>query len=162
MAKQRNRLVDGVAYVAARSLLFAFAWLPEMIAYPLLDGLGRTFLFLVKSRREISLRNLRQAYGDSKSEPELRRIAYRACGSAFMVLADMAKIGRYVHSGKFMARFDRSHWNERARDFERIANGCPPILCTPHLGSWEAAGIGVAIEFRSIHVIARPLGTPGP
>ena len=69
MAKQRNRLVDGVAYVAARSLLFAFAWLPEMIAYPLLDGLGRTFLFLVKSRREISLRNLRQAYGDSKSEP---------------------------------------------------------------------------------------------
>lgn len=155
--KKRNPFLDRVGYGCLRALLFVMAYTPEWIVYPALDGLGRLYMRMSKRRLGISVRNLTQAFGDSKSPDEIRRMAIRACGANLMVVGDLARIPRMLRSGKHDARFDMSQLDdERAR--MRADSG--PIICTPHLGSWEVAAIFFGRECRGAHIIARPLANP--
>ncbi len=158
MAKKRHAVVDLPVYVLVRSLFFSLTWLPEWIVYPALDALGRGFLLVARGRRRISLDNLRTAFGDTLTEIELTRLASRACGNAFMVIADIAKLERYTLDGTLDERCDLSRYARIRPELLRLAEGKPPVLCTPHLGSWEVAGMLVGREFSGVHVIARPLG----
>jgi KDO2-lipid IV(A) lauroyltransferase len=160
VARKRKPIADFLVYGGVRALLVALAWLPEWIVYPPLDSLGRLFFLLGRRRRRIALESLRLALGPEPSERELARIGSEACGNAFMVAADVARAGRIVAAGKLHERVDSSAWRTWLPDMDRIGAGKPPILCTPHLGSWEICGLAAGAEFHGLHIIARPLGNP--
>jgi KDO2-lipid IV(A) lauroyltransferase len=162
MARKRRILVlDAAVYGLVRGFFWLLDRCPEPIVYPALDLLGRAFFVVARGRRRIALANLQQAFGAELSRRQLVRIGSRACGSVFMVLADIARMRRYLASGELLRRIDRAPWErDSVLPIGDVAHGRPPIICGPHLGSWEAAGTTTGLAYRGLHVIARPLGNP--
>lgn len=155
MKRRRNPVVDYATYCCVRGVYLVLKWLPEWIAYPCVYGLGRAFLVFARERRRIAVANLSLAFG-GRPASELARIAARACGNAFLVAVDVAKLARYHASGRIEERIDRCEWDALLPEIARIG-GRAPILCSPHLGSWEVAGHAAGTQFHGLHVIARPL-----
>ena len=160
-SKSRSRLLDRLSFVIVRSLLWAFSVTPEWLLYPTLDNLGRLYLRCSRRRRAIVVRNLEQAFGDTKTAAELRRIAIRSCGHNFMVLGDLARCARMLRIGKHRGRVDDAEMMQKIEDGLRaIGQEQPPIINTPHIGSWEVAGMQLGVHFERGHIIARPLAHP--
>ena len=153
------RLSDYLVYGVVVSMLFVVRWTPEWIIYPLFDWLGRAYLVLSRRRREISLASLRIALPDL-DERERRRIAGRACGQAFMVLCDVARTARMVGREDFGERFVGPGLANLVSNGRAAAPGKPIVFCSPHLGSWEAGGMGLVQHLDKVHIVARPLPNP--
>lgn len=158
--KARSPVLDRLVYGVVRTLLFVLAYLPEFVVYPMLDSCGRLFLRCSRRRREIAMRNLEQAFGSSRSQAELLRMAYRSCGANCMVIADLARVERMLRSGRHHARIACDGIVELLAKQDALCSGAPPIMCTPHLGSWEIAGIYLGTVYDGAHIIARPLANP--
>jgi KDO2-lipid IV(A) lauroyltransferase len=121
--------------------------LPEKRAHRLGIAIGRAMRRLSPRHARIVMANLRLAFGNEMTEPELRLLS-QAC---------------YRHLGLCMIEFIRlpgmSTEDLRAlaelRGREHIEAGKGVILLTGHVGNWEITGSRIAAEGYPLSVIAR-------
>ncbi len=157
MAKKSPMVVDLLVWLPIRGLLFGLAWMPERLAYGSMAALGRLFFRLSGRRRRIVLANLAQVFGETRSEEELWALGRRSSGEIFRVLVDVARTPRMVQRKDIDELLDSEGTLEAQRIAETLAPGVPVIICSPHLGSWEAASVMAAKVFGELHIIARPM-----
>lgn len=154
-AGRRVRLRDRIVYHVARIAIGAAARVPEWFGYRVADWLGRAWFRFDGRRRGYALKFLREAYPDLDDRERLR-IASAATGNLFMVPLDMARLTRWIGSGRPLAEIV---------DFGEVparlaATPKPYLGLTAHLGSWEVAAVAVAQLSGGAHGIARVTRNP--
>ncbi len=130
----------------------ALSLLPESFAYGCAGFLGRLFFRCAKSRQAYAMRMLKNAFPSGKTDRELMRIGRVATGNIFKVGLDMTWANKVLRKGQFADRIDTS---------ELATNrGNALIGVTPHLGSWEVGGMGVAQSLGNTYVIVKVSKNP--
>ncbi|MBF0337731.1 MAG: hypothetical protein HQL05_07845 [Nitrospirae bacterium] len=168
---KKSRLRWYVEYGAVRVLFFAAAMIPIRVVYGLSVLLGDLLYFLVARRRNIALKNLRNAFAD-KSDSEIRSIARQSCGAFFLTFLETIKyrdellspglignvrgVGRggleVAESRELLALF------AKAKAIHDSSGGC--IFVTPHIGNWEFLPYVSAVVGIPMVVVVRPLDNP--
>lgn len=139
-------------YLLARGVAFTVSLLPRRLFLPLAALLGRLAYYLVPRHRRGTLRNLKCAYGNSKTETEIRRIAREvfenlAKTSAEILLfpkLDLAQIESFVDAGNADEVYSKL-----------LAEGRGLISITSHIGNWELLAGIFALKGRKGKAIAR-------
>lgn len=146
--RMQTRLGNAILLWMARR----YRSLPERAGYRLGSAIGAAMRWLSPRHHGIVMTNLRLAFGEEKSEAELRAIA-RGC---------------YQHLGKCLTEFIRlpaltPEEIRRVTDLKgtehieaALARGKGIIILTGHLGNWELTGARLAVEGYPLTVIARP------
>lgn len=138
-------------YAAGRVALFVVNLLPERPAYAIAAGLGQLFFRCSRRRQRYALHFLRNAYGAAPSDVELLAVARQATGNIFKVVLDTVRVIPVIRRGQLRDYVDLSAY----------PNVAPPyIAVTPHLGSWEIAGIACATLHGEAHAIAKVFKNP--
>ena len=158
--KKKSEFVKLLEYGVVCSILFVTRITPLSVVKIFSNTLGDILFFLVKKRRNIALDNLRNAFGNEKSEKEIKEIARRSCRSFFFTFIEIFKLRYFFSKPDVMNNIKSNAGNiielfGKAKKIHDDAGGC--IFVTPHIGNWEvlphvssAAGIPLAI-------VARPL-----
>ena len=135
-----------------RGLAALLRTLPEPAALALGRGLGRCAYALVPRRRRVALAGLRQAFGTSRTERELRRLCRANFAYYGTILAEFLRLPR-LDDRALQDRFTVSGL-ERVRSLR----GHGLIVLTAHVGNWEylaaaqaAWGLDIAVITRHAH-----------
>ncbi|PIE21853.1 MAG: hypothetical protein CSA62_15385 [Planctomycetota bacterium] len=159
MARKRSALRNWLEFLPLRLLFMALRWLPQWISYPLCAGLGRLFLLFAGKRRRTALAGIARAMPDL-SERERRRIAFTSAGAFARTLVDVARMPRVLGRGDASDWVDLSQLDQALAEIaERFGPG-PIVICTPHLGSWEAAISAMSFRLNPLHLIGRRMENP--
>jgi KDO2-lipid IV(A) lauroyltransferase len=146
--RRRPTLVHRIEFGLLSAGVQLLGVLPERFGYLLMAGLARLWLFAARGRQRLGRANLAQAFPDGLPERELRRILRRSTANSFQNLLDMVHAARHLARGTIAGRIDCS-------EFEGRLPGPPFLGCTMHLGSWEVAGLAIALSTEEAHAIGR-------
>lgn len=138
-----------------RLLLFALAAVvrrtPWRLSYALADALGLALYHLVPRFRRIPNGNLRLAFGASRSEAALQRLARRSLQNSCRTLVEFLKLPVLTP-----ADLDRMVELEGTEHLDAaLAHGRGAILLTAHYGNWEFLGARLITAGYPLSVIAR-------
>jgi KDO2-lipid IV(A) lauroyltransferase len=139
-----------VLYAALLSLVTFVRLLPRRAALSMMRGLGGAAFYLLKSRRQRTLRHLRAAFGHEKSATDIRRIARLAFSNFGAFAADAVLAPRIMGNGidELITVEGLEHLDSLLRNNEGA------ILLTAHFGNWELLAAWVAKRGYKIKVIA--------
>ncbi|MDO8525592.1 MAG: lysophospholipid acyltransferase family protein [Candidatus Omnitrophota bacterium] len=120
-------------YYIGRMIAFIFTVIPLKIGLAIASALG-TFVFYILPRyRDLTIDNLRSAFGSEKSDAELKDIAKRVFQNLGKNAVELVNLPRFNKAR--MDKFVRFANRERLdRAYEK---GKGVIVLTAHLGSWE-------------------------
>jgi len=125
--------------------------LPARAGYRLGSAIGTLIRHVSPRHFRIVMTNLRLAFGEEKSEAELRQIAaqcYRHLGKCLMEFVRLPAM-----SGADIKQVAHLRGAEHIEAV--LAAGKGAILITGHLGNWEMVGARLAAEGFPVNVIAR-------
>jgi KDO2-lipid IV(A) lauroyltransferase len=125
--------------------------------------LGNVLYIFVPRRRKIALKNLRDAFGKTKRESEIRRIARRSCKSFFLTFLEMIKSRSLLSQPEAVIRLreltdELDELFQKAKKIHDQSGGC--IFVTPHIGNWEVLPSISSIVGIPLAVVVRPLDNP--
>lgn len=114
-------------------------------------AVGSLLFSLDRRHREVTLENVRIAYGEEKAPPERYEIARGAFRHFGAMLIELLTLGRpsAPECERLVELEGREHY-ERAR-----ARGKGVILVAAHFGNWELHAIAHGFRFGPIHLVAR-------
>jgi KDO2-lipid IV(A) lauroyltransferase len=147
----QRRLQTRLGNAAVLAMAQRLGGISEARGYRLGASIGALMRRLSPRHYRIVLANLRQAFGEERSEEELHALA-RAC---------------YTHLGKCLTEFIRlprlgpegikqiAEFRGAEHITAALAQGKGAILLTGHLGNWEMAGARIAAEGFPVVAIAR-------
>ncbi len=144
------KLADELAYRFALLGKFLAGSVSARTADRLGSMLGTAAFQLFKSRRQIAKDNLRQAFGDAKTETEIDAIArnvFRNIGRTLFEIGRFEKIGN-DGIASIVVPPDLDFF-KRARERGRGA-----VLVSAHFGNWEMLGGWFATVYQDFRVIA--------
>lgn len=127
--------------------------IPRPMSGRICDRLGSLLFRLDRKHRRIALANLHRAFGEEKSDAEIRAIAERVFQQLARILFeigwslrfDLADLARHISiNGK--DRFEAA-----------LARGEGVLLLTAHAGNWELMPILAAMGGVPVGVLYRPL-----
>lgn len=147
----RYRPKHVVEYAVLRCLAAIIAVLPYRAALGVGWILARIGFHVVRFRRREAERRIREVFGDRFSGREVRRIAWLSLRNLCFVAVDTIR-GPCLTRAQFEAWGDYREIVETLR--RNAAEGRGGILAVPHMGSWEFAGTGMALEGLPLFVIA--------
>ncbi len=141
----KNKPYRFFIYLMARLTAAFLAALPRPVLLFIARGLGRAAYSLVSRHREAALRNLRFAFGRTKSEAEIRKIAREVFENLAQAYADVLlfqkmdpkKLDQWVEMGDALETFRKL-----------LAEGKGIILITSHLGNWEL--LAAALKLKGV------------
>jgi KDO2-lipid IV(A) lauroyltransferase len=137
-------------------LTYGVLWLLARLPLPLLHGIGYltgNLLALLPNRlRSVADRNIRQCLPE-QSEREHRRLLRACMVETARAVTETGAL--WLRPGKRALRLIRAVEGRELVD-AALAGGRGVILATPHLGSWEAAGLYGAASF-GMTCLYRPL-----
>jgi Kdo2-lipid IVA lauroyltransferase/acyltransferase len=158
--KKKSRSLQRIEYLATLAGISLIRILPVRAVSALCTFLGMAVYTLLSKRRKIALKNLRNAFGATKSEQEIRAIARESTKSFLLTGAEIAKFD--LHSVVREAVKERGYRPNHLQDLflkaKRIheeAGGC--IFVTPHLGNWELLPFVCSMVGIPLALVARPL-----
>lgn len=158
--RKKSRSVQRIEYLAILAGIGLIRMLPTGIINTLCSFLGRTVYSLLSGRREIALRNLRNAFGTTKSEQEIRTIARESCRSflltgAELIKFDLQSLGRDAIETRGYRPDHLQQLFLKAKGIHEDSGGC--IFVTPHIGNWELLPFVCSIVGIPLALVARPL-----
>lgn len=150
-----QNLLYSLEYLFYRTLAFFINRLSIRATMRLAERLGSIFFILLKSRREIALSNLRAAFGNEKSEAEIRKIAEGSMQNLVKVAIEFIRIPEVA---KDVPKYiDLQHAD---RVWDALAQKKGLIVTVSHFGNWELMGVSAAARGFPIYAIARPVKNP--
>ena len=120
-------------YYLARGVAIIFTIIPLKIGLSIASALGTLVFYMLPRYRNLTIDNLKFAFGNEKSEAELKDIAkkvFQNLGKNAVELVNLPKISK-----KEMHKY--VHIKNRERLDAAYAKGKGIIVLTAHLGSWE-------------------------
>ncbi|MEW6051992.1 MAG: lysophospholipid acyltransferase family protein [Candidatus Zixiibacteriota bacterium] len=129
------KLSHHVEYLATRFGIAVANLLSPRAADRLGAGLGDLAYLMLTSRQRIAMENLRRAFGDRYSEPELQQITRRVFQNIGRTLVEFARFGKIKAEGARSLVAGDLTGVEQAR-----AKGNGGIIVTAHFGNWELLG----------------------
>lgn len=140
------RIVAAIVLILPLHLALALAWLVAAFAH---------FILRIHVRRTRA--RIREVFGDSKPEKEVRRIAWLAWRNLCFTAVESIRFPSLTLEKvrqQPMARF--------GEDIKAVLEKCDGgfILATPHYGNWELAGITADLLGIPIFVIVRKQKNP--
>ena len=140
------RLIAGLILALPLRAALGLAWAAAAVSH----FIGRVH---VKRTR----RRIRQVFGSSRSEKEIRRIAWLAWRNIFFSAVES------IRFPKLTLDIIRKHPIAAVEEkLKRILDACDAgyILATPHFGNWEMAGIAGDLMGLPLFVIVRQQKNP--
>lgn len=134
-----------------KSALTLCAWLPLPVLHGLGVLLGWTLFLIQGSPRKIAEINITLCYPElsTQQQRKLVRVCLAETGKTLFETGAL-----WLRPGKITLNLIK-HVNGRELVEQALANGKGVILATPHLGTWEAAGLYCASTFN-ITCLYRP------
>ena len=120
-------------YYLGRVVAFIFCVIPLRVGLSIASALGTLVIYILPRYRNLTIENLRFAFGNEKSEDELQNIAKRVfqnLGKNAVELVNLPKFNKPV-----MDRFVGFRNRERLDEAYNKRKGV--IVLTAHFGSWE-------------------------
>lgn len=152
MSKHIKYRAEFFAVTCICSILYI---MPLRCVYRVIDILAWLAYRIIGIRRNVTLENLRIAFGDEYSDRELEHIAsqsYRHIGATFV---EMAIAGRFVENARHILR---------QKDVDKITSllslGKGVVLVSSHFGSWEMNGASIAMNGLPFYAVAKPQKNP--
>ena len=143
-------LLDRIAYIAARILIFIFERIPSAIGLRIGDVLGRAVFYFSKKRR-VAYINLKAALGEELTPAE----RWKAVRDHFGFMGQTAV---EVMSFKQMSR-KRHDLDVKIHGIERydalLRSGHGGVLLTAHFGNWELLQVWSGLRGTPIYVLTR-------
>ena len=133
MAKKNKNLLWKIEYLIFRCIETLFRVLPLSWCYRIGSVLGSLSRLVIKKRRRAVERNLRIAYGDSKSQDEIDALAkevFRRNGGNLL-----ASIKTATMSAEAVEKCLTIEGADKLQQFVKDNNGA--IILLPHMGNWE-------------------------
>lgn len=157
---KKSPKIQKLEYLGVRLVIFLARSLPAGIIRGFCSFMGNAIYRLLSRRREIALRNLRGAFGDSLDEGEIRRIARESCRSFLLTAVEVIKFHfdeanpevlerRGYQTAEFVQLF------QKAKRIHDESNGA--IFVTPHIGNWELLPYVSSLIGIPLALVARPL-----
>jgi len=147
---------DRLIYLLARLLMGVFRILPLGSARRVGMFLGRLYYRLDRRHRLITLDNLRQAFKETKDDPELEEVAQNTYENLGRSLVEAARLpGMAPEQVKALTEIEGIEHYFAARDQKKGV-----MLLTAHFGNWEWLGTVLPLYGIVSHVIARPIDNP--
>lgn len=126
-------MLDVILYLIFRVIYYIINFMPDKVRYLLGKALGYFVYYAIRSRREITLKNLKNAFKDSYTDSEITALCkkvYRQMGLTmveFMILTNLTKEELLP-----MVDIEGQEYLEEA-----YKRGQGIILYTAHFGNWE-------------------------
>ena len=130
------------------------SWLPRETALSLANLIGKTAFLVARRERKKTIQHLTLAYGEEKSEKEIRDLAERVFIHFAEVAVDVLRLRKLtrqeleelIDPGEGLSIFK-----------EVLAQGRGAILLTAHFGNWELMGAFVMFSGYPGAVVARKI-----
>jgi KDO2-lipid IV(A) lauroyltransferase len=151
--KERIRVLAYLSYLFLKGFSFVLNLLPEKFSLWVGRQLGRVMYYLDLEHRKVAIQNLRVAFGQEKSEEEIRSIAKRSLQNLGMSAVEFFRLPEMDMRG-FEKKVDIEGLEiyKKALDNERGI-----LLLLSHFGNWELMGLMSKFLGSPVTVIARPI-----
>ncbi|MFA6320433.1 MAG: lysophospholipid acyltransferase family protein [Candidatus Omnitrophota bacterium] len=120
-------------YYIGRAVAFVFTIIPLKVGLAIASGVGSFVFYILPRYRNLTIENLKTAFGNEKSDKELEDIAKRVfqnLGKNAVELVNLPKFNK--------ARMDKFvRFRNRERLDKAYEKGKGIIVLTAHFGSWE-------------------------
>ncbi|NOZ56269.1 MAG: hypothetical protein GXO73_05670, partial [Calditrichaeota bacterium] len=149
----QKRLKNDAIYVSIRLLAGAVRALPPLLARRLMRVLGDCAYLLASELRRLTLQNLRSAFGDQLTEPQIRTLARRVFRDLGANATDALRLD--------LVRPEELVKAEHFDVVERgLARGRGLLVATGHVGNWEVLGAYLASRGVSLTALAARIYDP--
>lgn len=142
-----------LTYLVLRTFNFFVNLLPEGFALWLGRKLGDVWYRLDFEHRKVAIQNLHLAFGQQKSEVEIRDIAKRNFQNLGMTAVEFFRIPR-MDVKTFKERVKIEGLEEALKLFQKKKG---IFLLLSHFGNWEMMGVMSKVIGQPIMVIAKPM-----
>src|SRR5262245_20729218 len=157
MVKPRSHLADFSAYLTLRLVGSMLLMMPTDWAVGLVRLLSRIGYWTARSRREIALDNLRQAFPGEYTPEQSNRVIRDVFEHFGIMLLEMLLMPRKVHRGNWRRLITMADPDQVRTVF---SSGRRIIIVTAHHGNWELGGFWPRLLGIKQHVVVRPHDNP--
>ena len=142
-----------IIYLLLRGFSISINLLPEGFALRVGRQLGNVMYYLDLEHRKVAIQNLHIAFGQEKSEEEMRSIAKRNFQNLGMTTVEFFRIPR-MGVETFKERVKIEGLEEALRLLEKKKGA---LLLIGHFGNWELMGLMSKVIGNPVMVIAKPM-----
>lgn len=154
--KKSNILTHFIAYCMIMGLISTFRILPWKFAHAIAWGGALLFFHAVPRRREITLKNLKRAFGGEKTDQELESLAKESYRSLARSAVEFVKFGQM--KGEELLKHVKLEGEENFN--AAAAKGRGVIAFGLHLGNWELPNTVHALRWEPPTIVGRALDNP--
>ncbi|MCD6386159.1 hypothetical protein J7M23_10345 [Candidatus Sumerlaeota bacterium] len=156
-AKHKTTIGTYLSFYPAQPFIFLIRLLPHRLALRIARLMGLVAYYLVPIRKKTVLENLHRAFGNEKSEKELKRIARQCYQNFSMTVTEFIRMP-ILDSGYIASLIERIEGEEYFNQVGREKGGY--LVISGHLGNWEMVGSYFASIGVPVSVVARPMHNP--
>jgi len=138
----KYRLKHLLEYAALRGVVGVVSRLPYRVALALGAGLAVPAWIVMWRRVREAERRVTEVFGAEWSPRAVRRIVFRALVRLGFMVVEMARLPRI--NDRWLARFTEGTSGAVERLRAHAATGRGAIVCIPHMGNWDLAGVTAA------------------
>lgn len=134
--------------------IFSVRLLPRRLELARFKLRGRLAFYIVKKEREKCMAHIRMAYGETKSEEEIKKMTRKVFEYLALNFCDMAYSFKYSTKEEFS-----KIWEVRGEEHLKAAydKGNGVLVSTCHVGSWEFSAIAPPILGYETSAVSAPL-----
>ncbi len=155
--KPKLKFKNTLIFYGVLGMITFFRVLPRKTSISLMRFAGRIAYVLASKRRKKIIAHLTLAYGEEKTDKEIKELAKKAVLNLTVCIADAIRLPVLVKDGTI----DRIVTVENFHHFTDAVNrGKGSILMTGHYGNWELLGTWIVRQGYPIRVVAKKTYDP--
>ena len=152
----RRKIYNAVQYYVVYFFVCVFRVLPRRAGIRFAQNLALIFYFFARKHRRNTIKHLTMAFGNEKTEKEIRQIARRMVFHFAAAGVDAIRIPIFLKQGMDQyIRAENMHYLE-----EVYREGKGMILLTAHFGNWELMGAWLTWKKYPLRVVGKSLANP--
>ncbi|MDA3895643.1 MAG: lysophospholipid acyltransferase family protein [Desulfobacteraceae bacterium] len=151
-----KKINNAVQYHVAYFFVRVFRIMPRRVGIRIAQGLALIFYFFARKHRRNTIQHLTMAFGNEKTEKEIRQIARRMVFHFAAAGVDAVRIPIFLKEG--MDQYIRAENMHYLEDAYREGKGM--ILLTAHLGNWELMGAWLTWKKYPLRAVGKSLTNP--
>jgi KDO2-lipid IV(A) lauroyltransferase len=157
MAKERRPATEFAVYLAVRAAVCFIQALSLGQSRAVSRLLARIAFKVDRRHRDVAKENLRHAFPDRYSEPELDRLVLRVYEHFMGLVTEIAHLPRKLHLTNWRKYLELGGGE---RTVAALTSGKPLLIVTGHFGNWEMAGFALGLLGFKTYAVARVLDNP--